>query len=151
MDELRLLASGSNPPDILPLAETWLDAKIKACEVKLPSYRLLRRDRDRHGSGVAVYVNESIPVRSFVCHPTCELLSVELETKSGVMLIGIIYRPRGHDTDLSLLESAIGLLYLAKYREVLVVGDFNVNLSAVQAAPAEELLALMSGLGYINL
>ncbi len=58
------------------------------CEVNLPSYRLIRRDRDRHGGGVALYIHESITIRSVSCHPRYELLSVELVTKTGILLLG---------------------------------------------------------------
>lgn len=34
------------------------------CEVEIPSYSLLRRDRSRHGGGVLLYIRESIFVVS---------------------------------------------------------------------------------------
>ena len=42
MDDLCLLVSGSSPPSIIALTETWLDSSIRDCEVSLPSYELFR-------------------------------------------------------------------------------------------------------------
>ena len=36
MDDLRLLVSGSSPPSIIALTETWLDSSIRDCEVSSP-------------------------------------------------------------------------------------------------------------------
>ena len=100
--------SSNSPPTIIALTETWLDHDIKACETFLPSYMLIRWDHDRHGGGIAIYIHDSSIVRSSSVHLNYELLSVDLDTKDGIILICIVYRPPGFDNDLSLLESSIG-------------------------------------------
>ncbi len=95
MGDLHLLAT---KPDSPALTETWLDGDIRECEVILPSYRLLRRDRDRHGGGVALCIHESITIRSVSCHPR---YAVELITQTGILLLGVI---SGQDSDLCNLE-----------------------------------------------
>ena len=99
MNDLRLLVSGSSPPTVIALTETWLDDRESDCEVSLPSYSLFRKDRGRKGGGVAVYVLDSITVRSVSCSSLSELLSVKLVTKSGILLIAVLYRPPGVDID----------------------------------------------------
>lgn len=128
MDELHLLASSSSSPHIIALTETWLDPSIKECEVHLPSYTLLRHDRDRHGGGVAIYYHDSISIHSSFNHQNYELLSIVLDTKSGTVLLCVIYRPPSFDCDLSILESVIGSLQPARYGKVVIVGDFNADL-----------------------
>ena len=104
MDELQVLVANNSPPTIIALAETWLDNTILPCELSLPSYSLHRRDRDRHGGGVAIYTHNSLPVCSVTSHPTEEMLSVAIDTTSGCLLVCAIYRPPGHDKWLEDLE-----------------------------------------------
>ena len=68
MDELRLLVSSGSPPTIIALVETWLDSTILPCELALPSYSLYRRDRDRHGGGVAMSMNPFQFAQSLLIH-----------------------------------------------------------------------------------
>ena len=98
MDELHMLVSSSSAPAIICLTETRLDDSVRACEVDLPNYRLFRRDRDRHGGRVAIYVLDTIPVQGIRPHSTYELLSVELSTKTGLLHLAVVYRPPSHDT-----------------------------------------------------
>ena len=42
--------------DILAINETRLDDTINDFEIEISNYTLTRRDRSRHGGGVAVYV-----------------------------------------------------------------------------------------------
>ena len=52
MDELRLFCDKFKP-HVLSLNETWLDDSFSDVELSLPGYQLMRRDRDRHGGGIA--------------------------------------------------------------------------------------------------
>ena len=49
--------------DIICISETWLDQTITDDMVNLPDYSLIRNDRSREGGGVAIYYNESLPIR----------------------------------------------------------------------------------------
>ena len=49
--------------DIVCVSETWLDASIDNDLVSMTDYQLFRRDRDRHGGGVAIYAHDSLPVK----------------------------------------------------------------------------------------
>ena len=54
IDDLRLLAAAQTP-DIISLCETWLDDSIASDELAIDCYSLIRRDRNRHGGGIAIY------------------------------------------------------------------------------------------------
>ena len=43
-------------PDIVCIVETWLDDRVSDSELSLDNYQPFRFDRNRHGSGVAIYV-----------------------------------------------------------------------------------------------
>ena len=46
--------------DILCLNETKLDARINDDDICITGYRSYRRDRDRYGGGVIIYVADSL-------------------------------------------------------------------------------------------
>jgi hypothetical protein len=48
------------PFDILTLNEMRLDNSISDSEVKISAYDIIRRDRNRNGSGVAMYIRSNI-------------------------------------------------------------------------------------------
>ena len=40
--------------------ETWLDSSILEAEMKIDNYSCVRKDRDRHGGGVYVFVSKEV-------------------------------------------------------------------------------------------
>ena len=62
------------------MCETWLDNSILDHELFVEKYSLIRRDRNRHGGGIAIYVQDVTCSVDFV-HPTIELLIVHLKLK----------------------------------------------------------------------
>lgn len=149
MDELRLLAVTSRP-DLIAISESWLDPSIAACEVAIPSYQLFRRDRSRHGGGVCLYISDSISVSHKSSHESAEFLHVEIASAFGPFLFGLCYRPPGSDLDLSLLESLLGSLNLARFNRVMILGDFNVDLTQVDSLPATDLLGVAASVGLVQ-
>ena len=59
IDELRILLFDYSI-DIISINETKLDDTIKSCEVHIPGYEFIRRDRNRQGGGVDSYIKTSI-------------------------------------------------------------------------------------------
>ena len=55
MDELKSLSEVESP-DAICIVETWLSDSISDNELVLPGYRCVRRDRDRQGGGVLMYI-----------------------------------------------------------------------------------------------
>lgn len=51
------------PFDILTISETHLDNTIKDGELLLNGFTLVRKDRNRHGGGVAVYISNFFTFR----------------------------------------------------------------------------------------
>ena len=124
IDELRILLD-DHSIDILSINETKLDDSIKSCEVQIPGYEFIRRDRNRQGGGVGFHIKTSInfAVRSDLNAPNLENLCVEIATW---------YRPPCSSMDLflyyeSFLEKldSLGLEYY-------LLGDFNCNLASAQ-------------------
>ena len=57
LDDIRVL-SAAESPDIICVVETWLSNSISDAE--LANYQCVRRDRDRHGGGVLMYIHSSL-------------------------------------------------------------------------------------------
>ncbi len=141
LDSLRTYAS-STSPDIIALCETWLDDTVSDSEVFIPGYCLVRRDRNRHGGGVLLYLHESIPIISASKHPSIELLVVEVEMMKGPLTIGVYYRPPSSPPNLTDLESALQSLNPSKLRSAILLGDFNINLFSATPLSKEVISSL---------
>ena len=59
LDELRHIAIKSKA-SVIGITETWLTDSVPDSEVQIPGYSLQRRDRNRNGGGVCVYINSNI-------------------------------------------------------------------------------------------
>ena len=55
LDHLQLRAAAMNPL-IICVCETWLDDSISDDEIYIPGFSLIRRNRDRHGGSIAMYI-----------------------------------------------------------------------------------------------
>ena len=75
IDHIRLLAS-VHQPHIISICETWLDESISNDEVFIPGFTLIRRDRNRHGGGIAIFIYNSVRFTILLKHPSIELLLV---------------------------------------------------------------------------
>ena len=100
---------------------------------------------------MALYILESIATRKVTRVHFYKLLSLEVVSKSGLLLIVVVYHPPSSDQDLSGLNDALYSLNLAKYSKVLVLGDFKVNLSDPPSNSANSLQSLMAGYGLHQL
>ena len=128
LDHLKVLVS-VNTPHIISICETWLDDSISNDELHINGYSLTRRDRDRHGGGVAVYIHESITMSVRLIHPRIELLLVDLKLTWKTITCGLYYRPPSSDSsNLDELESTLEELPAPRLRNLLITGDFNIDL-----------------------
>ena len=59
IDEFRMYAL-NHQYDIICISETRLDNTVNNHEVQLDGYYLVRKDRNRHGSGVAMSIRSTI-------------------------------------------------------------------------------------------
>ena len=59
VEDMEMLLTSSKM-DILTLSETWLDQSIQPHEINIGGYRTIRKDRNRHGGGVMMYIREGI-------------------------------------------------------------------------------------------
>ena len=93
IDEL-IAPCSANTPDIVCLVETWLSGDVLDREVSIPNYTIVRLDRNRHGGGVAMYIQDSVAYNVILCSPTgLELLIVSLLRNNFKLCLSVFYRP----------------------------------------------------------
>ena len=114
---------------VLAVSESWLDDTIGDNEIGVDGYSVLRRDRNRHGGGVLVYVKDGL---AFNRRPDlevegCETLWVELFLpKTKGILVNCCYRPPDDQMFLSKFESTLKLVEPLS-SECYILGDMNIN------------------------
>ncbi len=128
--EIRLL-SNSNKVGLFCFTETWLDDSIKDAEIEIENYFLIRRDRNRKGGGVCVYVRSDIGFNQRMDLNNDQIEAVWLNIllpKNKPILVGACYRPPDQTMFYEILE-----LVCSKYTdfvnsEVIMIGDFNTDI-----------------------
>ena len=127
--------------------ETRLDDSVLNGEVEIPGYDIVRRDRNRNGGGVAIYIRNNIPftIRKDLMPDNLELLCVELKKpKSKPLLISTWYRPPNSSCEL-LNDFEKFLKQLDdENKEIIITGDFNCNLlEQSKSLPTSKLVDLI--------
>ena len=118
--------------DLIMVVETWLSAHILNYELNIPGYCLLRRDRNRHGGGVLVYVSSSLPFNTLHHSQDLELLLLECNVGQSKFTFGSFYRPPSSDLSQCMvkLHTILSSLRPANLANLVICGDFNIDANA---------------------
>ena len=121
--------------DIICLNETLLDETINDHEVNIEGYDIVRKDRNRNGGGVAIYVRSTINymIRAEFDTESLETITVEIsKPKSKPFIINCVYRPP--DSTVELLNTYEKLIEKLDYenKETILIGDFNCDWTGVK-------------------
>ena len=126
LDDVSRLLSFNNI-DILGLSETKLCDDLDDGEIDIPSYKVLRKDRNKFGGGVAFYVASHLRAQRYH-DPDCasiESLWLKLYLKGEDYLIGVVYRPPSVTSDFwTQLRQSWDVLLPAN---TIILGDFNAD------------------------
>ena len=121
--------------DILVLTETKLDHTFPEKQFLIPGYKKpYRRDRNRNGGGVMIYVREDIPSDILIKHKTLENIEaifVEINLrKNKLLLIGTYHSTNekyGAKDDVYFMQIGLALDVYSTYDKFLIAGDLNVR------------------------
>ena len=132
IEEIRHILT-ENHIHILCLCETRLDDSITNAEMSVHGYRLVRRDRNRNGGGVIVYIHESIDFceRKDLnhCDNFLEILCIQIKLPHQKPFIIVLwYRPP--DCNISVFDSLEDVLQNveATFLDYILIGDINCDL-----------------------
>jgi hypothetical protein len=138
--------------DVVTISESWLKPSIRSSEVTLPGYQLFRTDRiNKNCGGVAAYVKEGMKAKLLYSTPSeysarPEFMFIEiLLSGSDALLLCVCYRPPkvGHLTD---LEDVL-LQLMPNYCHVLIMGDFNTDLTKPDKCECKQLTTMFESCG----
>ena len=140
LDHVKILVSQADP-DVLVLTESWLKSSTHDSMVAINDYNLFRIDRTTRGGGVAVYVKShySVTLLHAVSVRSCfEFIALELSLSSNDCFVVIgVYRPPSAVN--STLTKLAHLISPYVNREVIVMGDFNIDWLSGASEPFKEI------------
>ena len=107
LDELRIIARNTRAVCIC-ITETWLDETVLDSIIQIQNYNIRRKDRNRHGGGVCIYVRTDLALNPLgqLSHDNLEATWIELLfPKTKPIVCGVVYRPPQKTDFYELLES----------------------------------------------
>ncbi len=115
--------------DIFGVTETWLSEEILDSEVYVPGYSVLRRDRNRHGGGIALFIRDNLNFEVILL-PTndIELMLVRVLSMDFSFVLAISYRPPHSSVSMEVLYYTLQSLNASILNRFVLVGDFNINM-----------------------
>ena len=137
---------------VMAVSETHLDSSISNNEVNIQGYTMIRRDRNRSGGGVCLFIKDTVSfnVRQDLEEENFEAVFVDiLFPKSRPFLVGVCYRPPSDCNFLAKFRGVIDRLDLAN--EAYILGDFNVCMSKAQSSLARQYLGILNSFSFTQL
>ena len=133
VDEIAYLLCKSQL-DLLCITESWLDNSITDSEIHIPGYAIERRDRNRNGGGVLMYIKDTLKydLRRDISEVSTTVENIWIDVKcthfnKKSILVACFYRPPSSKVDyyngiLDITEKAS-----LEDKELVIFGDFNYN------------------------
>ena len=124
-DQLKFLIK--DKVDILLITETKLDSTFPETQFLIP----FRKDRNRHGGGLLLYIREDIPAKELHRHTFSENIEgifVEINLRKTKWLIFGTYHPPSQNDEYYFQNISNSLdIYTQNYEKFLLMGDFNAE------------------------
>ena len=118
--------------DIIGVSESHLSDQIPDSDVAVPNYNTFRRDRNRGGGGVMIYVHErfSCSRRPDLESPDLEILWAEIKLNGFTLIVGVCYRQPNQKADVNdlfidSLENTLSSIHVKGNQVIALLGDFN--------------------------
>lgn len=125
LSELKILVNKSKAA-VLAISETWLDNSVTDSEINIPGYSVVRKDRNREGGGVCIYINSNLAFNQRSDLETSDIEAVWAEIllpKTKPIIIGCCYRFPKQSQFISQFEEVLTKL---PNSETIILGDMNM-------------------------
>lgn len=137
IDEIRVLLSHDNGPDILGMCETFLRKNNPDSQISVCDFDFFRKDRtdtqDKTGGGLILYFKKSLNIKRRVDLEISNIETLWVEVampNSKSFLLCTVYRPPSAHTEwIDLFEEELSLAQ-ATGSELILMGDFNIDLTS---------------------
>lgn len=121
--------------DVIGLSETWLNPALPDNGISISGYKIVRKDREGRGGGVAFYLKNSLKfsvVDVYNQNSPLEHLWISLKIAGKKVCLGTVYRPPNTNFNQCMdhLENILVSL-LPEFDYVLFGGDFNVDFLSI--------------------
>lgn len=126
LSEIKLIASQTRAA-IISVSESWLDSSITDSEILIDGYYSIRKDRNRQGGGVCMFIRSDIAsnLRTDINTEGVEAIWTDiLLPKSKPILVGTIYRPQTHTDFLDKFDQMLSNVCFSQ--ETYILGDLNI-------------------------
>lgn len=135
--------------DIMAINETWLREGEEGRTPAVPGYRLrhIPRSTDRfsRGGGVGFYIRCGVTARVLAHPPTAQVeqMWLRMTINGKKIVIGTAYRPPWLNVDSFLEGLSTSLESFGWAQNVILMGDFNINLLDVNDSCTKKLYSLL--------
>ena len=129
IDEMRIVFA-EYTFDIFAINESKISSSISDNELHIIGYNIVRKDRNRHGGGVVLYIRDNIPFsgRIDLTPKDLEMVCIGINgTYNKSILLNAWYRPQS--SDMNLLDEYAEFLCKCEVenKELIVLGDLNCD------------------------
>ena len=127
VSEIRLIARQTKAT-VISITETWLDNIICDAEIDIEGYTILRKDRNRNGGGVCMYISSKYAYTK-VDHQSDDMEAIWADIhlpNTKPITVGTIYRPPNDRTFIDNFEECLSKLKTDN--ENIILGNFNICL-----------------------
>ena len=126
-----------------------LDLSVSNQEIKINGYDIVRKDRNRHGGGVAIYIRTSINfiIRDDLTDDNLETITLEIsKPKAKPFLISSWYKPP--NTTLEIFNAFEDLITRmdSENKEIILLGDYNCDWSRLDSNSANAQTNKLAGI-----
>ena len=95
IDELKMILDECNYFDIMGVCETFIDSNVTDNEISIDGYSIVKKNRNRHGGGVLLYVKDGIDYSEIteLASEQVDSVWIKLMYKKETLMLGGVYRP----------------------------------------------------------
>ena len=153
--------------DVITISETWLSKDISSNFLQLKGYQLIRLDRNptqndnghnpiKRGGGLLTYIRKDLNMTPVYCNADnistqhCELQRIELSSgvQKNIVIFNVYRPPSGQvETFIDCLSHALESEPNILNKEIIFLGDFNINFSAKKLVDTKKLVAWQNRFG----
>ena len=120
----------TNNIDICLLSETKIDESLPNQQFNISNYKTFRRDRNKYGGGLLVYINEKIPcklINDQIVPSDIEMIDIEFLVKTRKWLCIGLYKSSSQNENYFLdILSKVSSKQTCQYENIMLIGDFNL-------------------------
>ena len=130
LDEFKMILDECNF-DIMGVCEPFIDSNVADNEISIDGYSIVKKDRNRHGGGVLLYVKDGIDYSEIneLASEQVESVWIQLMYKKETLMLGVVYRPPSSNNDyFNCVLNQIDHVHSLN-ENIILMGDLNITIN----------------------